>query len=162
MVDEHAAEAAVAEKRAAERSDLGRGEDPARRLEVELVERLEVAVLVFGEELDAHVGGDVEGAVFGAGGFSGFEGFAVVAEAPAAGRTFRRAVEEKVLAGLFVAADDVGLAAGPLHLAQRPELIRAGFKPRLYLSPLDALVPVHVFFEPVLQDGDQLLAAAGG
>src|SRR4051812_37221602 len=64
VVHEHAAETAVAKQSAAEFSHFRRCLQPARRFRIELAKFLQLAILLFGQKLDAHSGGHVHRACF--------------------------------------------------------------------------------------------------
>src|ERR1044071_8671974 len=64
VIDEDAAETAVAEDRAAEFADFRWSFQPRRRFGVELTELLQRVVLFLGEHLDTHRFGQVHRAVF--------------------------------------------------------------------------------------------------
>src|SRR5690606_11791720 len=125
--------AAVGEDRAAELANLGRRLDPARRRGVELTELLQLPILRLRQNLDAHVRRHIDRVTpFGLGCLPRLPRFAVIAQASAAGRALRRAVEKDDLAGLLVLADDIRLAAAALHLAKRPQLGWALFQSCLH------------------------------
>src|SRR5689334_1814620 len=88
VVGEDGIVAAVAEEGAAEFADVRRRLDPARGFQVELAELLEGSVLLFGQELDSHRSGHVDGVVFRAGLFPRVLPFTVKGSAAAAGGAF--------------------------------------------------------------------------
>jgi hypothetical protein len=108
---------------------------------------LELAILVFGEELGAHGGGCVDGVVFGLGLFSGSPGGAVVAEAAAVFGAFGGAIVKDVGAGGLVLGDDVGFAAGGFEFVQGAEFVGSGEELLFDGRPGEGLVAVGVFFE---------------
>jgi hypothetical protein len=87
------------------------------------------------------------------------ERLVVVADAPAALRALRRAIEENVLPGILLPGDHVGLAAAGLHCVERPELVDAGLEPFLDSFPAKVGMACAVLFEPRLQYSEQLLLA---
>src|SRR4051812_41640720 len=84
VIHEDTPEAAIAEKRAAEFSHLRGCFQPARRLRIEISQRLQVAVLLLGQKLDAHGGRHVRGAVLRLEFLPGIQGLTVVANTRAA------------------------------------------------------------------------------
>src|SRR5690606_9972848 len=160
VVDPHRAEAIVAEHGAAELSDLRRRFQPARRRRVERLELLQAPVRFLGQEIGAHVRGELDRAGFRLVLLPRFERFTVVANAAAAFGALRGAIDEDVLLRLPVLADDVGFAARPFHLVQRPQLAGMRFQALAHLVPLDALVAVHVLLETGLQRRQQLVSLA--
>jgi hypothetical protein len=162
VVGEDGVEAAVAEEGAAELADFGGSLDPAGSFCVELAELLELAILVFGEELGAHGGGCVDGVVFGLGLFSGSPGGAVVAETAAVFGAFGGAIVKNKFAGGLVLGDDVGFAAGVFQFMQRAEFVGAGFELFFDGRPCESLVAVRVFFEAGFQGGEERFGLLGG
>src|SRR5690606_32405742 len=138
VIEEYVAVAAVAEEGAAARRDIGGRCDPARSRRVELAQRLQLAVLVFRQDFDAHLGGHAEGARLRLVLLARGQRFVVVANAPAAFRALGRAVDEDEAAGLGAAPDDVGLAARAFHLVQRSKLGLVALDPLLDLGPVNA------------------------
>src|SRR5580658_1424228 len=59
VIRENGVEAAITKEGAAEFSDSRRRIHPARRFRIELSKFLELSILFFGQELDAHGGGNV-------------------------------------------------------------------------------------------------------
>jgi hypothetical protein len=132
-------------------SDVVRRLDPARRLGVERAELLQLAILLFGQELDAHGSGHPERAVLRLVLLAFVERFVVIADAPAARRAFRCTIVEKKFAGLLVVADDVRLAAGSFHFIERAELAGRGFEPCRHSCPIDTRVAAHIPLEARFQ-----------
>jgi hypothetical protein len=64
MVGEHVSVAAIAEDRASKLPDVGGRLHPARGLQIELAQHLQLSILLFRQQLDTHGGGHSEGAVF--------------------------------------------------------------------------------------------------
>jgi hypothetical protein len=155
VVDEHAAVATVAEEGAAERPDVGRGLDPAGRLRVERAETLQRAVLVLGQQLDAHRRGHLDGAARRPVLLAGGERLGVVAQAPPTGRALGRAVAERDLPRPVVPADHVRLPTGRLHPAERLQRAGVGIQPRPHLGPRHVGVSRRVVREPALQRAEQ-------
>ena len=91
MEGEHAVEAAVAEQRAAQRTHLGGRFDPARRLDVELPQLLQRAILRLGQKRDAHRGGRVDDVALGLVALARLPRRAVVAQVPCGLPGFRGA-----------------------------------------------------------------------
>lgn len=145
VVGEDRVVAAVAEERAAQVPDRGRRFYPARGLEVEGFQALQRPICFLVEEFDPHSGGHVDHGVRGLELLARFERGAVVAEAPAAFRTFLRAVAEKV--GVVRAADHVGLAPGPLHFMEGAQLLGIRGDALRDAVPRDARVAVHMLLE---------------
>src|SRR6186713_1130526 len=96
VIHEDLAVAPVAEQRAAEGPDVGRCTDPAGRRRVELAERLQVPVLVLGQEFDAHRGSHVDGAALRLVLLAGLERLTVVADTSASCRALCGAIAERV------------------------------------------------------------------
>lgn len=161
MVGEDVIEAAVAEEGSAEVPNSGRGLNPTGGLEVELPECLQVAVLVLGEEVDAHGVGEVDGGVFRAVLLAGFQAGTVVTEAVAAFGGLGGAVEEGEFTGLGVVGDDVGFTAGGFHFVKGPEFLGVGDQPFSHVGPRDVLVSGEVFLKAGLESEEEFLGLVG-
>lgn len=74
---------------------------------------------------------------------------------------FRRAIAEDVRACCLIAADDIWLAAGALHLLQRPQAGRVCLQPGLHVGPGEAAVTVHVLLKAGLQHSEQFFLLGG-
>lgn len=157
MVSENLVVAAIAKESSPQLSDGGWGEDPTGRFEVEFPQLLQTPIKVFAEELDAHVLGQIQGAVFWFVFFPRVQGLAVIADAPATFGAFGRAITEEVLIHFLVIADDVRFAVGFFHFLERPQLFRPLFQPGLNGGPFQTFVTFHVFFEPIPQDRQEAL-----
>jgi hypothetical protein len=153
VVDKDPVKAAIAEDGAAKLGDFGWGLQPALRLGVESAQRLQVPVLRFVERLNpdgcCHIE-DVSGdghTLF----LPFLLAFAVVADASAAGGTFRGAVAEDEFSSLFVSADNVRFATGSLHFAQGPECALVRDQPIVKVCPLKTVVSLSVFRKAFFQ-----------
>src|SRR6185503_5014985 len=73
--------------------------------------------------------------------------------------SFGRAIEKDVFA--LVITHDVGLAACPFHVMERPKLFGAGFEFGLYFGPFKAFMAVFVFLKAGFQYAYQFLLLLG-
>src|SRR5690349_6331322 len=121
VIEEDVIVAPIAEDGAAEFSDLSRRLHPARRLQIELSEQLQVAILIFGQEFDADRRCHIDGAVFWFVLFPGGQRLTIVTETATAVWTFGGTVEEEIFARLFIKPDDIGFAACLFHFIERPQ-----------------------------------------
>ena len=112
--------APVAEDGAAELPDLGGRPQPTRRLKIELAKALQLRYCSSVSSSMPMAAAMSTALSLGLELFPRLQRLAVVAKAPTALGAFRRAVEKDDFARLFVVADDVRLAAGSFHLAERP------------------------------------------
>src|SRR5690606_5862505 len=120
VIQKYGVVTAVAEQRSTELPDFRRRLYPTRSLQVEFSQLLQVTVLRFREERDAHLGSHVHGAGLGFMLFSGIKRGAIVANAAASFRTLRRAIVKDILAGLLVVPDNIRLATSTFHFIQGP------------------------------------------
>ena len=105
MADEYAVVTAIPIDRAAERADLRRRLQPARRLRVELPQRLRREIFLLRQHRHAHVRRRIQDAVFGFVFLARIQRRAVVAKTDAALGTLRGTIHEDDIARFFILPD---------------------------------------------------------
>src|SRR5215468_62261 len=99
-------EAAIAKEGAVEFPDFGRCFHPARRFRIELSKFLQVPILFFSQQLDAHGSCHTHGGVFWLMFFPRLQRFTVVTNTSTAFRTFCGTIIKNVLACFLIMAND--------------------------------------------------------
>src|SRR5437868_11339616 len=145
MPDEDATVAPITVKRTAELSDLSRRLYPTRSFRIELSQLLKLEVFFFRQKLDAHGRRHAKRAILRLMFLPRLQRLIVVAKTYATVRSLRRTIEKDVLAGLLILTYHIRLAAGCLHHVERPELGGVSLQFCFYISPIKALVAIHVF-----------------
>ena len=115
VVHEHVVITAIAEERTPMASDVWRRLDPARSLLIKLSQVLQLAVLIFRQNLDPHTPRQINSAFFWFVFLPRFKRGPVIACAGAALGSFSRTIKENIFSRCLVITDHVGFASSALH-----------------------------------------------
>lgn len=121
MVGEHAPEAPIAEESTPESAHFRRRFHPARRLQVELPQRLQETIVLLGQQACAPQSRErcrIPSRLVAP---ATLKRLSVVAQASAPKRAFRGTIEEQHFARRFVARDRIGFSPAFLHRRKRAQ-----------------------------------------
>jgi hypothetical protein len=155
MTREDATISAIIIQRAAKLSHVRGCLHPARRFRIELSQLLKLQILLLRQELDAHGGGHIGGAVFRFMFFPRIQRFTILAKTGTIHRTLLGTIKKDVLACVLVVTNHIGFTAGFFHFTKRLKFVAIGFQACSHVDPFQPSVAVHIFPKTAFQYPEQ-------